>query len=623
MDISCNKRLATLIALFMALSQMSAQDLFSSTTQSEIEFTPEQLTKLSNMTVNPIYSDYFFVSVNDFAAIQQNGMILVNLPDKDSSELFVGKEIQFTSSDEFIYYGELNPCDDTERMGYIHLIAENGNIFGQINLEDEIYDLQDFGGGKNVLFKIDQNIYTEAECATESTSSTSSQTENRERAIASSRSGGGCNVRVLFLYTQAAEAVGNPFNSARLYMTQTRQTACNSDVDVNFSLAGVEELPNFMEAGTARDTRGFLRTDPEVNQLRDDLGADLVVLLTDGNWTSTFGQTFGIAYLDEWGDPDFGYAVVELDAGGGSFTCTHEIAHDFGCKHDNDNRGAPDFAFDARAHNFFVGTWPFRHKKLTVMHVLPGPSVIGQQRGERILNVSNPEVEIDDTETGVTDERENADQLGALGCTIADYRPFVEPMTVSISGPNKANNNDTYTWCANVDFCHGTVTTVDWEYSYDGVNYFPFAAGTCFDSQMPLHENLYLRVTVTCSDGQQAVDWHVTLNNNGDFPCDDLFSRIEQNSEATVFVTNGSAEISLYPNPSSNNLNIELYLTEDRQVEITLIELMGSTTKELCSKVYSSGLHKEKYNISDLKSGYYFVKTKVGEETITKSIIKQ
>ena len=134
------------------------------------------------------------------AQVQENGNILVNLPDKPGDELFSVKEIKYTSPTEFMYYGELDPCDEL-RMGYIHIIAKGGNVFGQINIEDEIYEIQDFGDNKNVLFKIDPDIYTEEECGVEYNSSK----KGKETPVMQLKTHL-CDVRVLVLFTALADA---------------------------------------------------------------------------------------------------------------------------------------------------------------------------------------------------------------------------------------------------------------------------------------------------------------------------------------------------------------------------------------------------------------------------------
>ena len=122
----------------------------------------------------------------------------------------------------------------------------------------------------------------------------------------------------MVLHTAAAAEICNPRNQAQLFIRQSNEIVFNSEAEVRFELAGVEELVGFEEFLNIVDTRNELRVNFNAQILRDSFRADLVVLLTDGNWTRG-GTAFGIGYLDEWGREEFGYAVVEADAGGGAF----------------------------------------------------------------------------------------------------------------------------------------------------------------------------------------------------------------------------------------------------------------------------------------------------------------
>ena len=315
---------------FFVPSGLGAQGdslLFGPSTREQLGLNPVQSRQLDRMLTNPIYLDHYWVRVADFTQIQRDGSLWINLPDREGAEQFIPRRIEYRGPGEFYYYGELIPCD--ERMAYIQLIASDGAIFGQLNFEEAIYDLQDLGRGQNVLFKIDPAIYTEHECATESSSIPPAlHRPPLDRSFSRQRTS--CAVRVLVLHTAAAAEICNPRNQAQLFIRQSNEIVFNSEAEVRFELAGVEELVGFEELPSIANTRNELRDNLNAQILRDSFRADLVVLLTDGNWTIG-GIVFGIAYLNDWGREEFGYAVVEADAGGGRFTFAHELAHDFGC----------------------------------------------------------------------------------------------------------------------------------------------------------------------------------------------------------------------------------------------------------------------------------------------------
>ncbi len=606
--------------------------LFNNSNRTEVNFDQKQTSKLNRMVKNPIYLGHYFVKVNDLKDINRNGGIRVNLPDKKGSILFKNKEIKFTTEDEFVYYGE---TDQTFRgeMGYIHLIAKNGNVFGQINIGDEIYELQDFGKRKNVLFKIDPSIYTEAECGNKH-NHTHGPVKNIDRDVnrniqpINDQERIGCTVDVLVLYTANADAIGNPVNSANTFIQQTNQAAANSDANVTFSLVDVKLLPGFTEDQFIDVALKDLQTDPSANNLRNFYNADLVILLTDGNWVSlSSGSTFGIAFLDEWGDADFGYAIAELDAAGGRFTFTHEVAHDFGCKHNDDDRGQPDFTYSARGHSFKQGGWwPFRKTRRTILNYSDG--------GSRILHFSNPDVEFGGKDTGVSNSRENADQLSSMACTIADYRYAPPPMNVNITGPTSGINGQNYTWCANVSSCNN-VSSYSWSYSLDGSTYYSLStSSSCLTSNLPNNSNVYYRVTVTCADGQTDTDWHHV--DNGDTPpCSPCLKESveteagfdntsKKKTQLEEFSTVNKVDVvDLFPNPANQSITLEFDLTSDSFVQIEVFDLTGKKVQSLINKSVNQGHYSKTFDISSLIDGYYFIKGNIGNQIITESVIKQ
>jgi len=569
------------------------------------------------MIANPIYSNHFFVKVNNLSDVINGKALKVNLPDKQNIEVFYTKNTEYKSNNEFTYFGDFDPCGD-DRMGYIPLIAKGGDVFGQINIEEEIYELQDLGGNKNVLFKIDPSIYTESECASTHEAVGYQGTNQNEEPEINFRSGG-CNVRVLVLFTAAADAVGNPQNSATLFMQQTNQIINNSEATLHFTLAGVEELVGFIEtppagigAGAAiTDTRDRLRINAAANALRDFHQADLVVLLTDGNWPGIVGASF----LDEWGDPDFGYVVSELDAAGGRFTFTHELAHDFGCKHNDHDAGPPQFVFEARGRSFLAPWyWPTRRK--TTMARL-------EEGGTRIMHFSNPDVDFKGIATGLQD-RNNANQLTNMGCAISDYRPFTppNPFLIDIAGPVNGSNSGTYTWCVNIQGCQSTPTIL-WEYSIDGIHYYQwFTNQYCITAPMPMDASLWLRVTVTCGT-QVITDWHYTENSDGD-PCNHMAQLSYVGTNTSNFKnTLNENSFNCFPNPVSNSLNLQFSVYDDQtNVEIQLIDITGKLIKQLVNDKFQIGSYTKNIDISSLQNGYYLIKTKMGNELITKSIVK-
>lgn len=77
-----------------------------------------------------------------------------------------------------------------------------------------------------------------------------------------------------------------------------------------------------------------------------------------------------------------------------------------------------------------------------------------------------------------------------------------------------------------------------------------------------------------------------------------------------------------YPNPFSEDCFIEFELAKPSRVSIQIYNNMGELLTESKNQVYLSGQHKVQLNLIDLKEGIYFCRIQVGNEMVTKKIIK-
>jgi hypothetical protein len=84
------------------------------------------------------------------------------------------------------------------------------------------------------------------------------------------------------------------------------------------------------------------------------------------------------------------------------------------------------------------------------------------------------------------------------------------------------------------------------------------------------------------------------------------------------------SEMNMYPNPASQEFNIELNSATEGQLEMTLFSMNGAVirTKNI---PLNEGPNVINENISELTSGIYFVKltNQSNNETVTKKLIKQ
>lgn len=84
---------------------------------------------------------------------------------------------------------------------------------------------------------------------------------------------------------------------------------------------------------------------------------------------------------------------------------------------------------------------------------------------------------------------------------------------------------------------------------------------------------------------------------------------------------NSPAQLSIFPNPASDMLNINLEMAFTHNVTIAIYDIVGKVvyTKEMGN--LPPGQSKQSININHLNDGVYFVNTTIGENTITSKLI--
>ena len=65
--------------------------------------------------------------------------------------------------------------------------------------------------------------------------------------------------------------------------------------------------------------------------------------------------------------------------------------------------------------------------------------------------------------------------------------------------------------------------------------------------------------------------------------------------------------LSAYPNPTPDNIELQLFLIQEEQIKIILTNSFGQTIKTFESSTFDPGEHTLRYDLSDLPSGVYFL----------------
>lgn len=533
--------------------------------------------------------------------------------------LAVPQRIEAYENGGYLYVAEL--VKGGNQKGTLVLTHNKGQNYGSITFGKRVFTIESNGVDDDYLIEVNnKKLDNEAACGAELVpkleKSESSANKNTINSL-TARNGGNCNVRVLVLFTDNANAVSNPQQLATTLIAESNSALQNSRIFSNglrFSLVGTQRIA-FNDRGDA--TARFLagRDNAQVRQLRNQFHADLVIMLTDGNWVSAFGTTFGVSSLNEFNDPVDGYfATVEADAGG--FTFAHEIAHNLGARHNTDTRvpgGAgnlalpPNLSATAKGHSWYKRNCFFCQK-------LYRKSVLSTRgsRGIRQPYYSNPAVKAESKARGNTgtSTRNNFQQLVNGAPIVAAYDPFQE-LTASITGPSSVNIGDQYTMSARVSNCPGT--NYRWERSENGFNYFNAGAGASISSfALPLNggNQVYYRLRVTCNDGQTRTVFRTVYINEGGggFP---IFAK-EGIADKGLDIPNEDSSIEnidsmvVYPNAAKNEVFITTNFQKESNIEVRAINILrGGKGKKVFGGKSFIGPGELRLDVSNMDQGLY------------------
>lgn len=636
--------------LALPLLKIHAQrtsDFITYETRSNIGFSTEQTVKLNRIISNPIYSGHYYIKLEElptfhFDASGGGSNLTLRLPssfvrfinpnsldidgdgtfnqtDSDPYDpcipnnsnnncislkpsLFVNYtfepiKILTYSNTEYEYHGEWNPCDENN-TGYISIIAKNGNLFGEIRINEHIYEIIDLGGRKNILLKLDNDIiqtYAENNDIDFINNNRNYKTQSGYRDA--------CNViDVLILYTDLAEKNSTPIDKATLFISEANLISSNSKTGIFYRLVGVQKLVNFSEVGSDLSTKlRNLQGDPEAQNLRNAFNADLVSLFVD---QPNDGAAFAFVGPN---DPDFGYSIIDIVGSGGGQTFAHELAHNFGCLHEDETG-------NARAKQFHNGCLGFGKKSKTIVSR-------GSAEGIRINHISNPDVSFKCRATGSSD-RNNANQASSSKCIVANFRQSQPKLSAEISGPVFGIPGNQYTYCVSINNCPNAIT-INWEYSLNGFHYTPsLQNSTCITLPMPLHGSIYIRVRVNCEGVGTVTEFWETYNEkenpkfNG---CNWGESSITNNGNNQIYRIN---DFKVFPNPTEGELLIEFDVTKQTNIKFSLYDKLGKEIKILLNQNFNEGSYIYSFDISGIYESVYFIQKLEGGDIISKQIIK-
>lgn len=597
------KNILTIILLLGYFSTFSQTSTVFFTTEINVRLNGNQSKALARIKASGNFKNTQFVKIGNLKSSQKKGKLTFTLPDGVS---FTAKAnlVKYKSEKEYTWCGQIG-IDD----GSLTLYCKNGIVSGHVIAGENHYQLSHLGNSLYALSTIDFSK-SGKECGNNMESSvgdaTSGNSSNRILPCA--------NVNVLVLFTPNALVAGGDMANVELIagesLAQFNQSLTNSQIFGSVArLVGFQQLAGFNESGDIGADVVRFANNAIVAAQRNALGADIVVLLTNGNYGGIVGSVrdFNI-------NANSGFAIVQINNSAATNTFAHEMSHIFGARHQTcsrfDNDGCDNNNSSAHGYNYCKGFWCFLGggtRRSTLVHQL-------RDGYTRILNLSNPNVQVGGEATGTNTEN-NTNQVRTQFLTVANFRAGNNVMFIGIAGLSYVPAFSNQTWEADIG-CGTPAFNIQWSISYDGIDFIPVGGNGITVNFNVGDSDFFIRVIVTDAIGQMEEQILPVTIDNGCIGCP-----IELKVPVSKTTQLKEVQISAYPNPANDIIAFNLFLPIATLVKLDIIDFSGRVVTTIQNEKLSEGQYNAEYNASQLPSGIYMYRLTTGDKTITKKII--
>lgn len=593
--------------LFVVISciglSLQAQDtpFIQSLSVDQVRDSPEMAAYRERLRSNPNITGYHFIKLNALATSQKDGILPLHIPNGPTITA-AASHVGYESASEYEWIGKTD-----EDRGSVIIVSKAGRVCAHISTPAGVYEIFPAPSGLYCLQEIDSEQAWDVGCTTSSSASKpdNGRTMAAELAV---KQRGDANAKmqpcqaltypgVLVLYTpKALTLAGNLTNltdHVNLSISQFNSCIYNSGITSAAALVLAAIAPlNFVENKNAMDNdKESLIDNVTAQNLRNQHKADVVVLLTDG-WYSD-GNARGVSGTQTL-EVERAYSIVELWHATARKTFAHEVGHLYGCRHDN-TAGSPSYA-----QGYNIKTLGFTADRT----IMVGKSINENQAANRLLNFSNPNIQVSGKATGTSDEN-NAKRVTESHPIVGAFRPDpANPLNVFVDGPTWVSsaggkNYELYYSCGSAPY------TFSWQYSYDGANYtLSNTTSDVFTWYFSQSQKIYLKGTVT-SNGQSATAY-ITVT--AQLPANPYKVSVVEND--TIAQQPELPGLIATPNPADDLINVSYNLQSDTQVRLDVLDQSGRIIKILKDDqaLNRKGSYSVKMKSKDLPIGTYFIR---------------
>ena len=576
--------------------------------EDKAKITKQTRERLNQLRKNENILSVHFIDIDDLSKLQKNGRVRIGLPGLNEGIDLTTLRMEYKNEREYNWY-----ATTSDGTGSVIILRKGDDYTGHFSLEGK-KEFQIFSEeGQHILIRMKPGKPRGPQCSVVA----GDRKENKRVGVQSARMEPCADpIRVLILWTQNAQNTGlNVQNIINTAIAQFNSCIYRSNITslAAITLAGSQKV-NFAETRSISDDWNTLRNDAFIQTLRNNANADIVVLLTNGDYP-TYG-TIGLFSLH----PNDAYAIAQINhAVDDTKTFAHELGHLFDARHENDNSGT---AY-AHAHKINFPLWRFMRARHTVM--------ICCEDNDVVENFSNPAVSIYDEPTGTWNRDHNARRVSETYSIVRNHRPPVNVLSSYIDGPGYGHVYQYYTWEA-VTRCSGGPFTYEWYTSTDGFNWQYRSGNESFGEVLPWTSSNYYYLKLRVSANGQASESYQTIyidySQGGARlasagtpapPVAPIAWGISQGEQA---VANNRLRIEqITPNPTESDFSVEFVNPMEQDILFELVDVSGRTVRSFSRARFGSGRQSKTLKVDNIKPSVYLLKVASETESITEKVM--
>ncbi len=569
------------------------------------KLTDEQAVMVTKIEKYPNVKNVQYVTVNDYTKFVEGAYLIFAIPNEVTPVKAKIKRSEIQKNGDYVLYAIFeNSFDD------ILLIKEKEKVFGTMSFGANSYRIYGIGKGFSALMTLDETT-SNGQCGNDG--------KEEPHIIPSVLQANSPEVinpcipspltSVLCLFTDAANATDPAISqTATIGMYNFNNALSNSAVsstNARIIINGVVPLSGFMETsnGSQADLDRFA-INPDVQNLRNQFSADVVVLFTNGDYGNVGGRTRQIS-----AEEPNAYCLVEVEfAVRESYEVfIHELGHIFGGRHENDVPSTPTYShgmdFDVRYGLFNWGRKEYR-------------TIMRNRTSDRklISHFSNPDITYQGVSTGNSSCCNVASVISENAPRISSFRTTPSSLSASILGMGYIYESGSYYWEPSITCGVGPYTT-QWDVIFPNGQTF-YSETVDNDGQLRLDIYPYstiaqygfitIRMTVRSSDNQETVSFmNVYIDSYMPFGANPVDKLNKQSDYINLKGTDIESIGSIFPNPATSKANFDFVLNRETEVTVSLFDSQGKEVRMFPLGKKTKGYNQQEIDISNLKAGIY------------------